>query len=308
MRLRHIEILLAIMRTGSISRAAELMCISQPAMSKALAQTEHGLGFALFKRTNNRLVPTREAEILFAESHKLQSNIDSLRNLARNLASQPQSYLRVGCLPSLGVSLIPEAVQQFRLSHPEVSLRIQTRHTTELITALFTRDLDIGVGVEPPRSPGITAVELGRTALVCVGPPGDDSTEPIGMEEVVTRDWISIGSVDPLGEFIRRELETLGLDGHVASIEAQTWYVARALAARGVGLTLIDELSARMGADQVSVRPVLPTLSMGVYALWRDGELDSNAGKAFVDMLRACVENMGSHAISKSGPTFPICA
>ncbi|CAE6851047.1 LysR family transcriptional regulator [Paraburkholderia nemoris] len=297
MRLRHIEILLAIMRAGTISKAAEMLCISQPAMSKALAQTEHSLGFALFKRVHSRLVPTREAEILFAESHKLQSSIDSLRNLARNLACQPQGYLRVGCLPSLGVSLIPEAVQQFHFSHPEVSLRIQTRHTTELITALFTRDLDIGVAVEPPRSPGLTAIELGRTALVCVGPPEDASLESIGMEEVVTRNWISIGSVDPLGDFIRRELETLGLDGHIASIEAQTWYVARALAARGVGLTLIDELSARAGADRVSIRPVHPSRSIGVYALWRDGELEANVGKAFVDVLRVSVANMGGSAI-----------
>lgn len=293
MRLRHIEILLAIMRTGTISRAAELLCISQPAMSKALAQTEHSLGFPLFKRAHGRLVPTREAEILFAESHKLQSDIDSLRSLARNLASQPQGYLRVGCLPSLGVSLIPEAVQQFHSTHPEVSMRIQTRHTAELIAALFTRDLDIGVAVEPPRSPGITAVELGRTALVCVGPPEDSLAGPIAMADVVTRDWIGIGSVDPLGEVIRRELEALGLEGHIATIEAQTWYVARALAARGVGLTLIDELSARTGADRVSIRPVHPSLSVGVYALWRDGELESQPGKAFVDVLRASVASMG---------------
>ncbi|SIT36123.1 Transcriptional regulator, LysR family [Paraburkholderia ribeironis] len=298
MRLRHIEVLLAIMRAGTISKAAELLCISQPAMSKALAQTERSLGFPLFKRAHGRLVPTREAEILFAESHKLQSDIDSLRSLARNLASQPQGYLRVGCLPSLGVSLIPEVVQQFHISRPEVSLRIQTRHTTELITALFTRDLDIGVAVEPPMRPGVTAIELGRTALVCVGPPEDTSPEPIEMAEVVTRNWISIGSVDPLGEFIRRELETLGLDGHVASIEAQTWYVARALAARGIGLTLIDELSARTGADRVSIRPVLPSLSIGVYALWRDGELESQVGKAFVEVLRASVANLGGSVTS----------
>jgi DNA-binding transcriptional LysR family regulator len=295
-RLRHIEILLAIMRAGTISRAAELLCISQPAMSKALAQTEHSLGFPLFNRAHNRLVPTREAEILFAESGKLQSNIDSLRNLALNLALKPHGYLRVGCLPSLGVSLVPEAVQQFHVSHPEVSLRIQTRHTTELMTALFTRDLDIGIAVEPPRSPGITAVELGHTALVCVGPPEDNSTEPIGLDEVVTRNWISIGSVDPLGELIRRELDSQSLDGHVASIEAQTWYVARALAARGVGLALIDELSARTGADRVSIRPVTPALSIGIYALWRDGEMESPGAKAFVDVLRACMAKTGASA------------
>lgn len=94
-------------------------------------------------------MPTREAEILFAESDKLQPNLDSLRNLARSLAFRPHGYLRVGCLPSHGMSPIPDAVRQFRVAHPDVSLGIQTRHTTEPITALFTRELDIGMAVEP---------------------------------------------------------------------------------------------------------------------------------------------------------------
>jgi DNA-binding transcriptional LysR family regulator len=298
MRLRHIEILLAVMRAGTISRAAELLHISQPAMSKALAQTEHSLGFPLFNRAHNRLVPTREAEVLFAESSKLQSNIDSLRSLALNLALQPRGYLRIGCLPSLGLSLIPDTVQLFHGANPDVSLKIQTRYTTELITALYTRNLDIGVAVEPPTNPGITAVKLGHTALVCVGPPEDrkPQREPIAIKEVVTRNWISISNVEPLGEFIQRELEVQGLGGQMASIEAQTWHVARALAARGVGLTLIDELTARTGADRVSIRPVTPPLSIGIYALWRDGEIQSPAAMAFVDVLRACVTKAGKSA------------
>ena len=58
-------------------------------------------------------------------------------------------------------------------------------------------------------------------------------------------------------------------------------------AARGIGHALLDELTAKSGAEAVTVRPVTPPLSVGVFALWRDGGLTSQAGNAFVDVLRA---------------------
>jgi DNA-binding transcriptional LysR family regulator len=73
----------------------------------------------------------------------------------------------------------------------------------------------------------------------------------------------------------------------VPTVEAHTWHVARALAARGIGYALLDELTAKSGAEAVTVRPIAPPLSVGVYALWRDGGMASQAGNAFVDVLRA---------------------
>ncbi|MET5020692.1 LysR family transcriptional regulator, partial [Burkholderia pseudomallei] len=67
----------------------------------------------------------------------------------------------------------------------------------------------------------------------------------------------------------------------------QTWYVARALDGRGVGRVLLDELRARAPGEPVTIRPIEPALSVGVFGLWRDGGLDSLAGATFVDGLRA---------------------
>ncbi len=288
MRLRHIEVFHAIMRTGSLSKAAELLCVSQPAVSKVLAHAERSAGLTFFNRVHGRLQPTREAELLFSETQKLQANLDSIRDLARNLALQPEGHLRIGCLPSLGLSLIPPAVEAFRAAYPRVSLRIQTRHTEELLNALLTRDLDLAVALNPPARPGIASVELGRTPVVCVGPRDEDTDDqPVSLQAFVEGDWIGIGNADPLGEMIGNALEALGLDGHAPAVEAHTWHVARALAARGIGHALLDELTAKSGAEAVSVRRIEPPLSVGVFALWRDGGLTSQAGNAFVDVLRA---------------------
>ncbi len=234
MRLRHIEVFHAIMRTGSLSKAAQLLCVSQPAVSKVLAHAEQNLGIRLFSRAHGRLLPTREAELLFGETQKLQSNLERIRALARNLALQPEGQLRVGCLPSLGLSLIPQAVKAFRDDYPRVALKIQTLHTDALLNALLTRDLDVAVAIDPPARPGITSAELGRTAVVSVGPPDDDAPDaPLSLHAFMEGESIGIGTEDPLGDAIGNALEAFGED-RVTMVEAHTWYVARPRAARRV--------------------------------------------------------------------------
>jgi len=71
MRLRHIELFHAIYTTGSITNAAKMLHISQPSVSKVLTHAELQLGFHLFERIKGKLIPTKEAEILFGEVDKI---------------------------------------------------------------------------------------------------------------------------------------------------------------------------------------------------------------------------------------------
>ncbi|MET5013129.1 LysR substrate-binding domain-containing protein, partial [Burkholderia pseudomallei] len=77
--------------------------------------------------------------------------------LSRHRALQPEGQLRVGCMPSLGLSLIQQAEKAFRADYPRVALKIQTLHTHALLNALLTRDLDVAVAIDPPARPGITS-------------------------------------------------------------------------------------------------------------------------------------------------------
>ena len=104
MRLRHIEVFHAVMQTGSVSKAAELLGISQPAASKVLSHAESALGFRLFERIKGRLRPTAEAALLFVEVEKIQDGMGQVRSLAENLQRRPEGRLHIGCLPSLALS------------------------------------------------------------------------------------------------------------------------------------------------------------------------------------------------------------
>jgi hypothetical protein len=83
MRLKHIEVLHAIMVSGSLSGAARLLNVSQPAVTQSLQHAEVQLGYPLFKRVRNRLIPTQETLALYTEVDKLFAQLESVRTLAR---------------------------------------------------------------------------------------------------------------------------------------------------------------------------------------------------------------------------------
>ncbi len=96
MKLRHIEVFQAIRQAGSVSGAAQLLHVSQPAVSKVLQHAEQQLGFPLFLRVRGKLLATPEALELEREVAKLSDSLQAVRRLAQNLRRQPGHSLRIG--------------------------------------------------------------------------------------------------------------------------------------------------------------------------------------------------------------------
>ncbi len=80
MRLRHIEVFHAIYSCGSVTRAAEVLNVSQPSVSKVLAHAEQQLGYRLFDRIKGKLVPTPEADQLFTHVDEVNESLDRMRH------------------------------------------------------------------------------------------------------------------------------------------------------------------------------------------------------------------------------------
>lgn len=95
MRLKHIEAFNAVMLTGTVSAAARLLHVTQPAVTQTLQHAELQLGFVLFTRQRNRLVPTREAQALYPEVQRLMSQLESVRRIAAALRHGEGSQLRI---------------------------------------------------------------------------------------------------------------------------------------------------------------------------------------------------------------------
>ena len=279
MRTRHIEIFRAAHRTGSLTKAAEVLCISQPAASKLLAHAEATLGFQLFERIKGRLHLTREGEMLVPAVDRVYRELEEVRRLARSLKVSPEGQLKVGCIPTLGLSVLPTTLALSRKAHPGISLNLTTAHSDQLAQALLTREISIAVVFNPRNYPGLRMIEVGQVDLLCY-----DSTSnpnPVRMQDLVLADVIGLPADDPVGSLIQSLLL-----GNNSSLNVQTYYVACALAQAGAGVAMIDELTARaLLKPNQQARQLDPPISIAVCALIHENAVLSKIEKGFLERL-----------------------
>ncbi|ARP87054.1 LysR family transcriptional regulator [Bordetella genomosp. 9] len=289
MRLRHIELFEAIRATGSLSRAAQALHISQPAASKMLAHAEAQVGFKLFERVKGRLRATREAEILAPDIARLSRDLESVRKLASNLRHHPRGHLRIGCAPSLGLGIVPRATAISRERQPDITFSLQTHHTGELIAGLLAREIDMAITYEPPPHPGVARIDLDRSEMVYVS--REPNHGPVPLSSVRSARLIAMDPRDPLGSLLQTALAEHGV-GMESPLQVQTHYMACAMVEAGCGDAIVDAYSAHgIARPGLSVRRLEPPVHFRIGALVHADDPMSALHHGFVQCLRlACEE------------------
>ena len=276
MRLRHIEIFQAIRQTGSISAAAQLLHVSQPAVSKVLQHAELQLGFPLFLRVRGKLQPTPEALLLEREVEKVSESLQGVQRLAESLRRSPGHRLRIGSTPALALSLLPPVISEWTRRYPDISCELASAHSRELVQNLLMRELDVALTFKLPDHPGLKARALAHGVLVALAPRGywPDESEGVALalHELADAPLIGLSNADPLFARLDSYLKTIEPPPRI-SIAVQTYSLARAMVESGAGLAVIDPFTA-LGASRAStlIRPLSPALPITLYALTRADE------------------------------------
>lgn len=269
MRTRHIEVLQAILRTGSLSAAARLLHVSQPAVTRTLQHAEVTLGYPLFLRQGSRLIPTPETLALAPMVEQATKSIDSVRKLAGNLKLGEHKPVRIAAVPSLAVALLPAAFARARKRLPEIRSELGSAHADEMLQKLLLHEIDLGIAFDPAPHPFVHGIEIGRLQLVAVGLPSAFGkyarSRTISPEALSTMKLIELAGRDPLGQiYLRCAALYRWAPGRIA---VQTYQVGLQLAALGEGVAIVDSASASMGAPGLKVLPLEPAITFPVCAL-----------------------------------------
>lgn len=296
MRLRYVELFHAVLSTGSLTGAAELLNISQPAASKALQHAERQLGFDLFSRVRGRLQPTREALLLRGRVESIIQQLHDLQRLTSNMARADSHPLRVTCTPTLAQSLLPQATTVLRKSFPDVATELSTQHSADMCASLMLHETDIGLTLQNSVHHGLRHEPLCRGRIMVVAPPGHWSayelTQPLPVTALANQPMIGIAIKDALGSMLQGHLAQLAPAPKI-SVWVQTYQLACALVAQGEGLALVDPFTAAASNGQlVQMRPLKPRLEVVLYAVYRlDSPLDQ-VQKRFLKLVRQLAQQV----------------
>jgi DNA-binding transcriptional LysR family regulator len=290
-RLRHIEVFQAVYSSGSVTRAAEILNVSQPSVSKVLAHAEQQLGYALFDRVRGKLIPTPEADQLFSHVLTVSDSVDRLRHIAENLRSAEIGKIRIAATPAFGIDLLPKAIASYRERHSDTVFAVETLHHDEIVGALLESRLEVGLAFDPDNIPGISAEPLGSGSLVALTPPGVDfgAKKTLEIGDLAKHPFIRLDDRGPLGRLLSTHVASSGVNINSVAF-AETYQVAKALVAYGVGVTITDEVTAKSsGHDSVRIWPLSPLLQFQIAALRLEKSPMSIVCRRFVDHLKECV-------------------
>ncbi|MFC6053529.1 LysR family transcriptional regulator [Acinetobacter sp. Ac_877] len=279
MNLRHLEMFYSVMLFGSLTEAASSLCISQPAASKLLKHAEQRLGFALFKRVKGKLQPTKEAYILYDEIKPIYEKINELNKLTHNLAKNTQGQITLGCLPSLGLSLIPKLTAQFLKRYPDVFVNIGTDHTQALEQKLLQREIDIAVTFQPQTQHGIIAMPILEIPLVYIDSQAIRSNQDI--HSIDENRWINPDS-DSLMQVVK-QYRTF----NKSIVNVQTYYMASELVRQGLGCSITDIYTAAYSLPKEMIHEVKPRLYTTIYILRNANVSTTKATEDFIELIKS---------------------
>ena len=270
MRLRHIEVFHAIMQVGTNSGAAQVLHISQPAVTKVLQHAELQLGMPLFERVRGKLYPKPEAHRLFAETEKLHRDLQGIRRLAASLKSRALETVRLVSTPTIATSVLPDALTRWRREFAHTRCQLATHHTGEIVNVLRLGEADLALSLQDPRHPGIVAEPIAHGLLTVVAPAGTWSDAechtPVAADGL-RGELIGLAEGDPLGEIVMAACEAQDVQPLCHTV-VQTYQIARSLVEAGAGSAVLDPFTAASGArGKVQCRQWAPPIAVHLYLL-----------------------------------------
>jgi DNA-binding transcriptional LysR family regulator len=289
MNLRQVEIYRAVMLGGSASRAALLLGISQPAVSRAIADLEGDLGFLLFDRSRGRLVPTTEGQLFYRDVAASFAGLDRLRAAAAAIRDFGTGSLRIASLAALGTTLVPRAIRAFRLARPAASVTLQVVSSIAVRALVAEGGFDLGLAADEVDLSGVEHRPFYTLRAFCALPPQHRlaAREVIGPADLDGENFVALVPEDRARRRMEAVLAAAGVRPRIV-VETPNSAVVCALVLEGVGIGLVNPAATAGFVERgLVLRPFQPPIAFAAHLLLRPDARRSRDVARFVRVLEA---------------------
>jgi len=288
---RHIEIFYNVYKYKTLTNAAKILNVSQPALSKSLQYSEHKLNLKLFTKQSGMLVPTPEADMLFKNAEKINLSVKEFNQIANNLSTSPSNSIEIGITPSLGTAFLPEILAQFSQLEPDIKFNIHNSQSHELMDKLHDFSHDIVICYNPPKLEQYKQITLKKGEMVFIvaaDNPNYVSKTELSIKELSNEPLIKIRNVFEIEDdfSVEQVLKQKNIQPDWIA-RTETFQVAKKMVEKGIGSSIIDSITAQSGkTNDIKILKLRPTIKFRISAIQNPNKPSSVAVKRFVQFLR----------------------
>lgn len=290
--LRQIEVIRAIMVTGTVGGAAKLLNVSSPGISRVMKHAESSLGVKLFSRRGGRYTPTPQANAIFTQINNVYDKVEDLQFVISRIKRGSNTELRIGSVPSIATVMVPQAIADLRKSLPNLLIEVDILTIEDAVDYLLLGKGEMVALSYKLEHPMLELTPLARGRLKCIVPEDHSlaGRARVPAEEIVKYPLIGVDPNDPYGRIAVGLFASRNLHYDV-TIRARFGSTVCALVSHGLGISIVDEFT--LAAEQWPALRALdiaePTQFQTYVAHRKDAPLSSHAAR-FVSALRGRME------------------
>jgi LysR family nitrogen assimilation transcriptional regulator len=285
-RLRYFQ---KVAELQSLRRAAEVLHVSQPALTRQIQVLEREIGSDLFLRVNQRLQLTPAGQILMSRAEKILNEISTIIGDIRRLDEQKGDRLVIGAVQSTMAHVLPRAIDQVKRDFPKVRIEISGFRSSEIISRVIGGELDMGLVSSPNIDPRLQCEPIARDPFVAVVNSGHHLADQrvVTLGQVVGHPLVTFPVGFPIRDRIAAAARNRELDLSVA-VELDSIEAIKGLVRAGVGITLLplaavlgdsmdgglktlgvdaDDLTRELVAARRTAEPLLPSFRRLIVAI-----------------------------------------
>jgi DNA-binding transcriptional LysR family regulator len=291
MNLRQVEVFRVVMTNGTTARAAEVLHVSQPAVSKMIQELERSLGFALFRRLKGRLHPTPEGQLFFREVEFAFLGLAHLRGAAARIRDFGSGELRIACLSALSTNVLPRALKVFMTRNPNIAVTFQARMSSTVRDLVASGQFDIGIVADEIDRTGVAVEEFARFRVAVAVPEGHalERYEMVRPQDLADHPFIALAPEDTTRREAEVAFQSMGVK---ISTVMETPYSTTicAMVAAGIGIGLVDPLTAEPYIGRgLTLKPFEPELHFRTLLITPPNRMASRHLHEFIGDLREAI-------------------
>lgn len=288
MKFRQLEAVRAVASTGTTTHGAELLRLTQSAVSRSIKELEDELGMQVFQRRHGKMAFTPEGLTFYREAEQILLGVERIHNMTRDIRTMQAGTLRIASMPSMAFGILPSAVAEFCAKHKRVKVSLEIRQREELEDRIAIGQADLGIATLPFQADGVEVEPLFSVAGVCVLPPEHKLVrkKAITAQDLEGESFVSID----LGPLLRFRIDeifgTLGVNRDLR-YEAQSSALICHLVASGLGVSIVHPSIAEAFGNRLAIRRFEPTITFDYALLYPAAQPRSLIARGFSELLHS---------------------
>lgn len=294
--LGQIRAFVTVASTGSFTRAADVLHLSQPALTNRIRQFEDELGLRLFDRNTRSVELTPLGRDLLPIFRRLVGEFETAVVNARESVTRAKGVIRLACLPSCAASLLPDVIRDFQQENPGVTFVVRDVVNSNIVSLVRSSEADFGIAVKEEMHSDLEWTRLFSDKLHVVyappGPPPDETASCAAL--LANQPLILMSRGSSVRERVDEVLASIGIPPP-ATCEVNHMSTAVALVQAGLGITILPSTAVELKTQaDVRSRPIdEPGFAREIALVRRKGSALHPSAEAFIEKLTAHILKSG---------------